>query len=73
MFYLKNNGKKIEIQEDNVYTICPRCKKEHEVDLADTILTAGENFECFDSMMVFCEDCSEERMRLEQELSKFKF
>ncbi len=27
MFYMKYKGKKLNIHEDNVYTICPECAK----------------------------------------------
>ena len=37
MFYMKFNGEKLEIESDNVYTLCPRCGKEHQIDLADVV------------------------------------
>ena len=41
MFYMKHKGKKLVISEDNVFTVCPRCGREHPVDLQD-ILAGGE-------------------------------
>lgn len=41
MFYLKHNGEKLEIRENNVFAVCPVCSKEHPVDLQE-ILHDGE-------------------------------
>jgi len=35
MFYVKHNGKKILIEDDNPFTMCPRCGKEMQVSLAE--------------------------------------
>ena len=58
MFYLKDNGKKLPISCDNVYTICPQCGREHKVDLQE-ILEGGDTD--LDGTQVYCEECSEER------------
>ena len=41
MFYMKHKGKKLFIDSENVYTACPRCGKEHAVDLQE-ILSGGD-------------------------------
>lgn len=58
MFYLKDNGKKLPISYDNVYTTCPQCGREHKVDLEE-ILESGEHD--LDTTHVYCEECSAER------------
>lgn len=58
MFYMKCNGKKLEIREDNVYTTCPRCGKEHKVDLCDIL--GGGDADLY-STNVYCPECSAER------------
>lgn len=55
MFYLKDNGKKLPISCDNVYTICPQCGREHKIDLEE-ILESGEHD--LDTTQVYCEECS---------------
>ena len=57
MFYLKEDGKKLIIRADNVYTICPRCGREHIVDLSDA--TFSDEFE-IEFTHVFCNECAEE-------------
>lgn len=60
MFYVKNdNGDmavKINIYEDNVFNICPRCGKECKVDLASAI--QGDDNWCWHSTSMFCGECS---------------
>ena len=38
MYYLKNGKKKLFIEDDNVFTQCPRCGKEMPVDLDDAVI-----------------------------------
>lgn len=38
MYYLKNGKKKLFIEEDNVFTQCPRCGKEMQIDLDDAVI-----------------------------------
>lgn len=38
MFYMKHRGKKLWIEADNTYTMCPRCGKEMQVDLGDAVI-----------------------------------
>lgn len=64
MFYMKHKGKKLEIRDDNVYTICPGCGKEHKVDLQD-ILSCG-HADLY-STYVYCERCSAEREKARAE------
>lgn len=55
MFYLKHKGKKLEIYDDNVFTICPQCGKEHCVDIQDVL--AHEGADLFGTA-VYCKDCT---------------
>lgn len=55
MFYLKYKGTKLRIHDDNVYTICGHCGREHKVDLVD-ILSTGEAD--LYSTSVYCPECS---------------
>lgn len=57
MFYMKHKGKKLEIRDDNVYTQCPRCGKEHNVDLQEVLGGDGDLY----STRVFCSLCSDIR------------
>ena len=41
MFYLKHKEEKLNIGDDNVFTTCPICGKEHAVDLHE-LLAGGE-------------------------------
>ena len=60
MFYLKHKGKKLEINDENVYTVCPCCGKEHKVDLQD-ILSCEHSDLC--GTAVYCGECSARRER----------
>lgn len=60
MFYLKYNGKRLMIECDNVFTICPICGKEHVVDLQD-ILQDGDGD--LYGTSVYCRKCSAERLK----------
>lgn len=66
MFYLKHEGKKLDIREDNVFTVCPICGKEHAVDLHD-ILEGGEAD--LYGTAVYCPDCAKQRMQDKAEKS----
>lgn len=54
-FYLKHKGERLEIREDNVYTVCPKCGREHTVDIQDVLSTPDADLY---STSVYCEDCS---------------
>lgn len=54
-FYLKCNSERLEIREDNVYTVCPQCGREHSVDLQDILSVPDADLY---STSVYCEDCS---------------
>lgn len=58
MFYMKHNGKKLEIGADNVYTICPCCEREHTVDIQDIL--SCEHADLY-STDVYCDQCAAER------------
>ncbi len=55
MFYMKHKGKKLDIREDNVYTICPECGKEHTVDLQEIL--AGGDADLYGTA-IYCPACS---------------
>lgn len=55
MFYLKDGKRRLYIKEDNVYTICPVCGKEHSVDIK-RILEDKET--CVQATTVLCSGCS---------------
>lgn len=38
MYYLKDGKKKLLIEDANVFTQCPRCGKELQIDLADAVI-----------------------------------
>lgn len=56
MFYLKNGKKKLFIEEDNVFTQCPRCGKEHQIDLASAVIDGKLDLY---GTSCYCEKCSE--------------
>lgn len=58
MFYLKHRGKKLNIRDDNVYTICPECGREHKVDLQ--AILSSEHSDLYGTA-VYCEECSAKR------------
>lgn len=65
MFYIKekvnNNAEiKIEIQEDNVFTICPRCGAEHQVDLREVLSCPQTDLY---STSVYCAKCAAARSK----------
>lgn len=55
MFYLKYKGKNLEIHDDNVYTCCPVCGKEHVVDLQDIL--SSDDGDLYGTA-VYCSSCS---------------
>lgn len=58
MFYMKKKRKKLPI-EDPIYTICPMCGCEHEIDITDVLTTGGDLY----STAVYCERCTRDRLR----------
>lgn len=65
MFYVKtqiSDGATInlEITDENVFTVCPDCGKEHSVDLAE--ISMLEDFDLYGTA-VYCADCSEARQQ----------
>lgn len=55
MFYTKYGGKRKVITSRNVYTRCPECGREYQIDLAETIQPGQFDFE---ATRVLCADCS---------------
>lgn len=58
MFYVKYHNKKVSI-ENPIYTTCPQCGVEHEIDLADILTTGGDLY----GTQVYCHRCSFERAK----------
>lgn len=48
----------LPIEDDNVFTHCPDCGKEHAVDIVE--LAGGGDFDLYGSS-VFCEACTKKR------------
>ena len=70
MFYIKTklpDGKtvKTEVTDENVFTRCPECGKEINVDLAE-LFSDGEGD--LYSSAVICEDCTAKRMKKNRRL-----
>ena len=55
MFYVKDGNRKIEIDYDNVYNLCPKCGCEVVVDLGEFF--GNEDLDLYSSQ-VYCEECS---------------
>ena len=47
---------KTTIECDNIFTICPKCGLEHQVDVID-IASSSEDF-CLYGTQIYCEQCS---------------
>lgn len=60
MFYLKDGKRKLYIKDNNVYTICPECGKEHSVDIKRVL---EDNSTCIQSTTVLCSGCSKNTKR----------
>lgn len=61
-FYLKHCGSKVYITDENVYTVCPQCGKEHRVNLHD-VFTDGD----LCSTQVYCPSCSKKMDKRKKE------
>lgn len=61
-FYLKHCGSKVYITDENVYTVCPQCGKEHCVNLHD-VFTDGD----LCSTQVYCPSCSKKMDKRKEE------
>ena len=46
---------KVPVEHDNVYTICPVCGEEHQIDLAEV---CDNGFDFFGTT-VYCDKCTE--------------
>lgn len=55
MYYLKNGKKKLFIEEDNVFTQCPRCGKEMQIDLDDAVINGTLDLY---GISWYCDKCS---------------
>jgi len=53
-----------EITDENVFTICPNCGVEHQIDLVD-LIQSGEF--CLFSTAIYCKECSDKCRLTERE------
>lgn len=63
MFYMKHKGKKLFIEDDNVFNACPVCGRETAVDL-QAVLSDGEGD--LYGTQVYCRECSERQAKERQ-------
>lgn len=54
MYYTKHGRKKLWIEADNIFTMCPRCGKEIPIDLSDMVIDGALDLY---GTSVFCEKC----------------
>lgn len=58
MFYVKeetgNTTLRVNITDENIFTVCPRCGKEHHLDFEDFYYALEQDFNCG----ICCEACS---------------
>lgn len=55
MYYMKSGKKKLFIEDDNVYTRCPRCGKEMQIDLGGAVIDGALDLY---GTSWYCERCS---------------
>ena len=59
MFYIKTKeGKVIQLKNTNIYTICPCCGEEQEINFES--LVSGFGHIDLEGTEVYCEKCAEE-------------
>lgn len=58
VFYLKKFGFKLYIEDDNVYTTCPVCGKEHRVDISEVFSDGQSDLY---GTAIYCPICSAKR------------
>lgn len=56
MYYLKHRKRKLFIESDNVFTRCPRCGAEIQIDLADMVIDGQLDLY---GTSTYCQRCSE--------------
>ena len=60
MFYVKSDdGKKVDIYGDELYTTCPICGKEFTVDIIELVKNDSDFDICGTS--IYCSECSKEK------------
>ena len=64
MFYIKSRGRKINLRNDNVFTHCPVCGREHAVDIVETF---RGGFADLYGTSVYCPECAENLIRVTPE------
>ena len=66
MFYVKYNSDevevKVELNEDNVFCLCPICGKEVDVDLDSLFATGGDLY----GTSVICPECTLKQLYLDK-------
>lgn len=66
MFYVIENGMKLEIGDDNVYSYCPRCGKEQLVDISEILRNGGDLY----GTAIICPKCAKLEKDLEHKAFK---
>lgn len=65
MFFLKTKkGRRLYLEDDNTYTVCPICGKEHVVDLVDIFRDGMSDLY---NVAVYCPDCARKHAADEQQ------
>lgn len=64
MFYMKLKGRKITLREDNVFTQCPVCGKEHAVDVVDIF---RDGLADLYGTSIYCPECAANLIRVTPE------
>lgn len=75
MFYVKSSlGEEIPITNTNVFTHCPKCNREHKIDLVSLIVEHGDDCvtDILDSSM-YCEECSKPHLPLWEHMDQVEF
>lgn len=57
MFYLKHDENYFPIIYENIYAICPKCRKFHQVDIQEIMSVAKDVF-VLEDIDVYCKECS---------------
>jgi len=68
MYYLKHNGENLEIDHDNVYTLCAECSQEFDIDLAAVVMSDGTLD--LTGTAVYCSDCHNRHRAAEDAIAK---
>lgn len=74
MFFVKStSGEEVPITNTNIFARCPKCGKEHKVDLVSLIIEHGEDCtgDILDSTM-YCEGCSKKHLPMWERMDEIE-